>query len=669
MDIVDKAQAVSHVVLWQRNLIRLYNRWDIGNRAGISADGIGPNQLHSMPDNFRHSEQRRASLQRLFPTGDIHLNHEAINTRRDEVDQERREKEEREASTVDERYYATTNDLPDFHETYDAATEFTRPYMGRRVHTSWESDTWAPVVANKEQVPYRKKKITVSKEVRYRTISVPRMVREKRTVFDENDERRPDHARGGWLQEWAENIVWEDVFELDDNDERIPNPDAVKIYPKPKFRPKGIVQAVHERNGTERSRRGWYELCEDIMEDNEKLSLADEDDYQEDYVPLAGTTGDDGQAQNPGPDITDEDTDLFRQSYLNRLDAEGNLPGAGGSDSRPGSPKPPGNPKPSGKGKGKKNKGDDEDSDDDKGDDDKPDPGDAGVFKIGTGEDEGFRIFQNTYEVSKGITITQRDRMPLEDPSATKQLDDKGQTLFDVIPKNAPIPTDRKEEHKDLLWKWDNEAGIARLGTTDITWRPVLYLRKFRKDTGAYVSPSNLYENVKQLLATNFSKESIKTYNKKVHQYMNRNDSEARQQGPKQPPWTLDEITQMVRILNQLVAKDGLGCLSEKSEGETLRDLGQQINDWRENTMNMPRRGLDAVRTKLARSDGYRAKRDFVRDNLKTESKKRPGDHFTVNDIDQGKKGVKRKAKDKDTGKGDGDEDELDEPPEKKQKK
>jgi hypothetical protein len=668
VDITNKAQTVTALVLWQRNLIRLYNRWDIGNRAGISADGIGPNQLHSMPDNFRHSEQRRASLQRLFPTGDIRLNNDAIDTRRDEVERDRKEKEEREESTVDERYYATTNNLPDHHEPYHAATEFTRPYMGRRVYTSWENDKWAAVVANKKQVPYTKEQITISEEVRYRTISVPRMVREKRTLFDENSERRPDPVRGGWLKDWGEHIVWEDVYELDDNDNRIPKTDTVEIYPKPRFQPEGIVQKVHKRNGKELPRRERYEKWEHLMEENDKLSLADEDDYQEDYVPLSGTTGDEGQAQNPGPDITDEGTDLFRQSYLNRLDAEGNVPGAGDDNSGTGHPKPPG------EGKGENNNsGDDKDDDDkggdDKGDDDKPDPDDAGVSTIGTGEDEGFRIFQNTYEVRKGITITQRDRMPLVDPSAAKQLDDKGMALFDVVPNNALIPTDRKEEHKDLLWKWNHKEGIARLGETDITWRPVLFIRKFRKDTGAYAGCSDVYKNVKRLLATDFSKESTVKYNKKVQQYLNRNDSETRQQTKKQPPWTLNEIRQMVRILNQLVAKDGLGCLDDDREGDTHRELGKQMNDWRESTSKMPRRGPDAERTKLGRSDGYKAKRDFVRNNLSTESDKRPKKHFTVWDIDQGKKGGTKKASPKDSGKGSDSEEELDQPPKKKQKK
>lgn len=632
-------------------MVDLYDTHGIGNRGKLPSGGIGPNQLHSFPDNIRHTangEDRRSHLDKAFPTSDIRLDNRAIGERRSEVEHTRHEKinegkEEEEESSDDQRKYAVDEELPENHQPYHAVTE-----NNRRTHTSWETNTWGPAVSNKEQVPFKQKQITKSTRPRWRTIDVPRLVREAHTVWD---------SATTCHQELTEHIVWEKVVELDEDDNPILDEDAaaIDICEKPAYQPQGMVTETHEKSGLYPARKEAYNTRPSDKHPRKRpdeMSVASDEE--------------DNETLTFGDDVSEEDVDLFRLSYLNRLDAEGNIPGAKKPGSKKKDPTPPNTP----------DGGSDDDSDND---DPKPGsgpsrtkpskskpskskstsnkasnakslkaksskteppsakPSEYDTFSIGRGKDKGFRIAESTRKFSKDIIITQRDRVPLQDDSAADQFDDEGNLLYDVIPHDIRVGGERAKKFKKMRWEWNKAKSVFQLGNSDVTWRPVFVLRKFNKGTGKFEGSHDFIEHVRDLVDQKFSKKSIARYNRSVAQWHDRNYADTLENaGKTQPRWTQGELVPLLQDLNNMAATRGLRWMRDHWTGKdsVISRLKRLNDEYREKTLNLPTRGPDALRGKIGRS-----KATDKQKNLKNASNEMldsyPNDFFTIEDIDR----------------------------------
>jgi hypothetical protein len=637
---------------WRENMVDIYETHGVGDRSKLPSGGIGPNQLHSIPDNISHAangEGRRRHLEERFPTSDIRRDDRAIEERRTEVENTRnekinREKEIEEESSDDLRKYAVGEELPENDQLYHAVTE----NLDYLPPTSWESNTWGPAVANKEQVPFKRKQMTKSTRPRWRTISVPRLVRETRTVWDNAKTER---------QDMIEHIVWEEVVELDENDAPILDKDAaaIDIFEKPAYQPQGVVTETHKKSGLYQARKEAYRTR---PSDKHPRKGPDE-------MSVAGDEEGD-ETQLFGDDVSEEDTDLFHLSYNNRLDPDGNIPGVKKPGSGKKDPKPP---KP-----GENDGGSDDDSDDDN-----PKP-DYGLVKpksakptsakptsakptsakpkslkirptkpepiipnytlsVGKGKDKGFRIAECTHKFSEDVTITQRDRVPLQNDSGVDQFDAKGRLSREIIPKNILISKGRKKEHKDMTWRWNQAEGILQLGGSNINWRPVLVLGKFNTGTGNCEDHHSFIELVQDIVDQNFSDESVLRYNKIVQQWYTRNDTAAlKKKGQSQPRWTKEEHMRLLRDLNHIAFKKGLRWLHEnwkKTENSVINQVKRRNDDYRRNTLKVPKRGTDAMRGKIRRSKKAVAKVDALKDAPKELLDSRPSEFFTIDDIDR----------------------------------
>ena len=258
---------------------------------------------------------------------------------------------------------------------------------------------------------------------------------------------------------------------------------------------------------------------------------------------------------------------------------------------------------------------------------------------VGKGKDKGFRIAECTYKFRDDIIITQRDRVPLQDPKAESQSDAKGRLVCDVIPNDFAINKGRGKKSKAVSWRWDKAKGIFQLGDTDITWRPVIVLGKFNKGTGYCEDHHSFIQLVQDMIDQDFSSESTTRYNKSALQWFGRNDSVAlNKKGTTQPRWTREEHMQLVRDLNQITFENGLRWLYDnwKNTSDSVINQLRKLNDtWRQKTLKAPKRGPDAMRAKMSRSQRATAKVDDLKDASKELLDSHPRDFFTINHIDR----------------------------------
>lgn len=379
IDAEKHSAAVMKVVYWRENMIRLYSKWGIGDRSRLPEGGIGPEQLHIYPDNIKHTangKQRRRVLDEQFPISDIRLDHEAIERKREEVEQQRKKREKSERASKEWTRDAAIKRLPEDHELYHATTEHSTPwrYRGRRIHTSWESND-RPAVASKTRIDGKR---IECKRRRYERLTVPRRVREQTTLLDGNNERQQKDDNGDWQQGIVEHIVWDEIWQLDENEQRIVRPGPHYVYERPTFVPTGTVKEVNPRNRMYTARKETYEALVKpfVSEFDDEMSEAEEDEYQDDVVPLPDPSdnagGKEGHSTEPPNDTdegSDDEGDLFTRSYLGLPISASDGPdpsGPGVGDDPPGSgPLPgPGGGRLSGKDDGNDSNNEDKQSDD-----------------------------------------------------------------------------------------------------------------------------------------------------------------------------------------------------------------------------------------------------------------------------------------------------------------
>ncbi|UPX15656.1 uncharacterized protein EKO05_0006097 [Ascochyta rabiei] len=652
-----KKPSRADLYLWQDNMIRLYNKWGIGDLNKLPKGGIGPDQLHLYPDNIRHTARngRLSHLKTRYPTSALRLDPDAIMRKRAEVERTRKAKGRAQRDMVDAKKYAVVEKLPEGHQPYHAITERTSPwqYKDRRIHTSWESSTWGPAITNKEIVLGERRECHLP---RYETLIIPRTVFEQGLLYDKINNRRRVGADGKWLRGKVTHMIFDRYYKLDEHEQRIPLPGPHYVYCKPHFTPAGPVAQVHSSDGAYTARRQAHPKFALVKHKDDALSDAEEEEYEDDHVLLPDVPGDsDGTPDSPDKpedEDSEDDGDVFARTYregsglpyrplrpIDELKSGGSDSGdpPDGGDGPPGGDPPPGS-------------GGDDDIDSSEDDDDN-----GGVTKIKkrtfgiegekfTDDAKGkYRLVKCTKRYRCGFEFTQSDRVPALNPGAKKLYNDKGDRFTEVYPKNAPIPVRRKAEYKGVKWKMGKDGFFRK---KDLKWRPVLILRKFNKDDGAYVGASDPFGQFPELINGNLPENLVRAYNKSILQYINRNDHEVGRPII-QPRWIDEEIREAVRFLNDLVRQHGLIQLFDQWD-DIIHKAQKALDKYRIKQMNQPKRGPESVRTKFARSEGLQKKVKKAGD-LKHRTDKissaelKPEDHFTVKDF--GVEATKFKAK------------------------
>ncbi|KAJ4318985.1 endo-1,3-beta glucanase [Neodidymelliopsis sp. IMI 364377] len=614
MPAVDDEVLKRHLA-WRANMIQLYNKWGIGNRAAMPENGIGPAELHRYPDNLRHTVKDKARVQHLeekFPISELRLDKEAIEQRRNEVNRVRKEKEKTNEDTVDNENYAVVEKLPEDHQHYHAVTEGTNPWKwnGRRIHTSWESNNWSPPVASKTRVFKDNTEFTRPRNKRH---IVTQTTPEWGTLLDTGNNRRRDNINGGWIQGWTYLYADKKEFELDDNLQRILIPGPHYVRTKPTYAPAGIVTESHESAGAYTARREGHAKFALAKNPKDELSDAEDNEYEDDYVPL--DENDSLDPYDPGDDESDSDTgeDAFTLAYQNatnlpfrtreNADSE-NDPNADNSeddddeshnseDGQSGDElnkgKPPsggltgGNNGGSNEGGGdnnEENNGVEDGSEDGKENDNTKHPkkckaettqarpkltaeerqalidkeqqrnfGLEGESFRPNPQKKGTRIVTYTHKFSNGLTWTQEDVVPDYNP-------DVAGGLPEVYPnmKVSKIPAPRGRKYAGVPWTRTGNV-FRRL---DYVWTPVMVLRKFRAGNGEYIkSSSGPCTHFADMIESNISPESIKKQNKWVSQYTRRGDQGAKGETDKKERWTNDELRVIVNTFNRIVHEGG----------------------------------------------------------------------------------------------------------------
>lgn len=675
-------------------MIRLYNEFNVGDRNNLPNGGIGPDRLHRYPDNIRKttkSEVRLPHLDEQFPTSDLRLNCGAIAVRREDVERKRNKEQQEEADIIDEAKYAVTERLPADHQVYHAATEYSNPwqYQGRRVHTSWESNTWGPVVASKKRVLSNERH---SERPYYQKLkNVPFRITEMGTVFDAHRNRTRDNANGGWVQAIQSYTTFDDTDELDENDQRIPLPGPL-IYDTPTYTPAGIVTEASAQNRTFTARREHYPNTAPQKDAGDSLSDAETADYGEDDVPLLHSGREpDGNPSDEEESDDDEDEDPFTRSYKKasglpvRPRTGGDGPGGGGPPGGGDDPSDDGGgpskgddgltgngddllndsdehmndeDEPTNNGDGSTNKGDEPSSDSDGDEGGNPKPSGGGtkkkqpkkiqkdkasqttvLFEDILGENLRRVTTQHTYP--NGWKYKQIDVVPALRPDADELLDSNNEPVIEVLPKDAMIPNDRKykgDKYKGIKWKLQPDGTFTKdFPKEHLVWRPSIVQRKFRTDTGECVGCSEPFAEMEKLLESELQDgKLVDSYNKKTRQYQSRNDTTAKKNLGSHPRWSQEEIAEMVRVINDFVRQHGVGdVIDKKKTFET--HVRNAINKLRK-AQNLEDRGGESIRTKLNRVPGLEKKLvDFKTkkaNNTLTAADTRPADFLELADFD-----------------------------------
>lgn len=637
---------------WRLNMIDLYNKWDIGDCSKLKKR-VGPGQLHIYPDNLRHTGKdtgRRKALMEHFTISDVRLDEEAIAEQRGEFERKRREKETARGQTNS----AVTDRLPDDHQPYYAATEHSKPwtYQNRRIHTSWETADWGHAVANKTRVVDKR----VSKQPLYKTDTREITIPGEGTLFGPAPglERTYDRKSryGGWVKGGL-NIITETFFVLDEDGQRIPEENVV--YGNPRFLPAGTVTAVNEKNGEYLARREEY-LAKSGSGVDELSDVEDEADYEDDEVPLPDEIGEQELTGTNPPDDSDDDSDdendPFTRSYRGLdvfmtdrppHDVLPPPPASGGETPSGDATLPAGN--------GSDSESSSDSSDSDVNDND-PDSGSAPVRtrrRVSRKQGEHDALSTDTIEdgwvtqthtVPGGRTFVQRDRIPAPNPEAGN----KPRPM--AYPVDAAIPDPRKgTKDVDKSWVFDEKNGIYRKGIHK--WRPVFILRKYQSDTGQCIGRSDKSHLLDKVIQSNFSKESVRIYNKGVTQYLRRYQAIENEKTVKHPPWSQEEIAEAVRYLNDTVRKDGLTYLVEN--WEALVKSAIDVLELFRTANNISARGRESTRTKLSadRAPGVHEKLNRIRDRTAPipEAELRPRSFFTARDFESDSKKLRNAAK------------------------
>ncbi|KAJ4381596.1 hypothetical protein N0V86_002960 [Didymella sp. IMI 355093] len=650
---------------WRDNLIRLYSTWRVGSRSEIPKSGIGPDKLHVYPDNIRHStngEPRRRVLEAQFPVSDLRLNHDAIAKKREEVQRQRKERETSERALVDRTRYAVVEKLRDDHELYHATTEHSTPwqYRGRRIHTSWESND-RPAVTSKRRIQGQER---TCMRPRYRRVLVPRRVREETTILDKNNERQWDEDNRRWVRGIVEHMVWDEIWQLDENDQRIPLPGPHYVYDRPAYTPTDTMEQAHPLDKTYTSRKEtWTKFFEPFREENnDHISEADENEYRDDVVPppdaMSFASEASGQTIDPSDEDSDDEGDIFTRSYLGLPINTGTGTDPIDSDQN-GTPSGRG-PSTSPHGGGPSNKDDGNDSnDEDQGSDDNNNPKPSAgpkrrrfsaipgeVFVQGQDGNGKCRWVTCTFTGSKNMTITQRDRVPAINLDAPREWKAPGKPYFRIFPDDAHIPVLRDNRYKGLEWKLEEDGLFHK---DDLRWRPKIALREFHRDTGEYWGCSDLRKLLDRLIEERFSHHMVEKWNKRVKQYVNRNDEDAKRKVPKRPRWSPEEFEEAVRFLNRTVQRNGLAYLVDDWD-TVLNNARACLDKYRTEMMHQTARGEESIKTKFRRAVGIQKKLDQIIEQKDAIAKadERPEKHFTVEDFKlvetENKSDTKRKA-------------------------
>ncbi|KAJ4350887.1 hypothetical protein N0V95_004335 [Ascochyta clinopodiicola] len=647
---------------WQENLIRLYNKWGIGDRNKLPEGGIRPDQLHVYPDDIRHTAKsgRQSYLKTRFPISALRLNSDEIAKKRTEVEQTRKAKERSQEGTVNTNKYATVEKLPEGHQLYHAVTEHTNPwqYEGRRIHTSWESSTWGSAVANKELVLGERRKCH---RPRYETITIPRTVFEQGLLYDKTTNRRQVEADGTWRRGQVTHMVFDRYYKLDENEQRILLPGPHYVYSKPHYTPTGTVAQVHKRSGEYTARREAHLKFALVKNKDDALSDTEEGQYEDDHMSMPDVSGDpvgtpdppdeseDGESEDEGDDFARTYKEGSGLPYRPRRPIGGPEPGELGSEDPPDDGDgPPGGDLPPGSSGDEDSDGTNEDDSDDEDGPPKPDGGGKKNKKRTWGiRGEKFtddvkgkcRWVESTSKFPDGFEFMQRDCVPALKPGAEKVFNNEGKRFTKVYPRGAPIPVERKAKYKDAKWKRGKD-GVFR--KKDLKWRPVLILRKFNKDDGKYVGASDPFKRFSELINGNLPENLVSDYNKAALQYINRNDHEVGHPN-EQPRWTEEETQEIVRYLNDLIRQHGLIQFADQWDN-TVHQALEVLNQYRTEKMKQAARGPESVRTKFRRSKRLKDKIEDVkkRKGELSGAELRPKDYFNVEDL--GVKATKPKA-------------------------
>lgn len=624
-----------------------------------------------------------------FPASAVRLNQDAIDERHDQVEKRRKDKDNIAMASADSRGYVPVQPVPKNHKPYRAATENTPwEYDERRVYTSWESKEWGSAVASKTL--HNAKMIECSRP-RWEMIQVPRLISETTTLLDDLSQHIVT-AGGKKKQGLVQRVVWDEVFELDEDENRVPKNGPHLIWQKPVFIPDGTVKDPSKYDGAYTARRERYRgRMEEAMEQGDEMSdVGDDDKYREDhasspvfYSPLVeeeeSSSSDSSDTEMDSED--DIETDMFTRSYLNlpigvlRKRATGR-PGSEIIDDSSDSDSSDDNcDVPSNKGKGgtKVTSGGDQSGADEGGGNVGGGNGDTGNSHVSgrrdTFSDLGDDIVEDDGEYSwytlthvgpGGLRTTQRDRLPQYNPDAEEEVDGKSAPReYDMYPKNPTINVKRSADFKKIPWTFDNERGVYRKEGVDETkrkydqseleWRPCFVMRRVSKATGKCVFRHDLRPQFEAVIRENFSSKSVDTFNKAVRQNIRRGDKEAGKYKVKMPPWSDREIRAMVEFLNATVQGQGRDWVSD-NWNEVVKRTTEHLAQYRTNTMGLEARGNEAVRTKLSRAPGIQKKVAELKNHESTDNN--PANYFSIADFES--EAQKKRAESdsrKDTGK------------------
>ncbi|KAH6632992.1 hypothetical protein C7974DRAFT_471257 [Boeremia exigua] len=635
-----------------------------GDRSKLKGP-IGPSQLHMFPDNLRHSSKhpnRRDHLAEKFPMSDLRLDDDAIAKKHAEVEQRRKEKGKADRSTVDKSKHATRITLPEDHQLYHATTESSQPwqYKGRRVHTSWESADWGPAVASKQRVLGTKRK---SDRPCFRTHLVEHVVDGWDTAYGPNLERTRDNVNGGWVLARTGTMISRRIFELDEDDQRIPI-DHFE-YDRPTYTPSGTVTAVHARDGTFTARREAYPKTSLVKFGDDELSDASDGEYHEDDVPLPDPSGGDpsggessggDSSDEGGDDETDDDGDLFRMSYLGLINETprpappgsdgGDSPSHGGDSPHHGGDSPShGGDSPSHGGGNDPSGGDGSDpkggSDTENGNDDPPRPNGheqrvkGESFEYGEDEQGKFCFVTMRHKGPKGIMFTQRDRIPVPNPDAPEDLDERGKPYTVVYPRkyedDSLVPAPRDKESKSTEWT-RGENGVYQ--RHDRVWRPNFVQRAFRRDTGEYVKYIDSRSHFDKVISSNFGSKAVTEFNKKVNKFSTKNDADTQAKTPKQPGWRKEELEALARYLSDVVHQKGLKHVTDNWT-TVVKDVAKPFQKFQTETLKTEARSDESIRRRIARGSGIKRKNEAAENRIGTMSKaqQHPANYFTADDF------------------------------------